>query len=173
MQSVPSQEAISPRKIPPVLSVAKSTKPDSRPHSTASRYVTFTSDPRDFSLIINSNLACRSMKKIKSSGKQAQAVSALSERGYMKLAARRWQNFNRCSNKRKINPEDDEPGGVRAIRIFNPAFNAGLLHDNYEKARRGQTSDKPNHSKGPLVRSLLSKVLLVNSSIEFSRKAWI
>jgi hypothetical protein len=64
----------------------------------------------------------------------------------MKLATKRYQNFNTRKNKRKAISENGESNGVRAIRIFNPAFNADLTHGNYEKARRSQTSKKFDHS---------------------------
>jgi hypothetical protein len=65
----------------------------------------------------------------------------------MKLASKRYQNFSPRKNKRKINPEDEECKGTRAIRTFNPIFNAALMHDDYENARRMKQFMKLYHIK--------------------------
>jgi hypothetical protein len=75
----------------------------------------------------------------------------------MKLATKRYQNFNTRKNKRKAVSEDGESNGAHAIRIFNPAFNADLMHVNYEKARRSQTSKKFDHGTRTVDRIPASK----------------
>jgi hypothetical protein len=74
-------------------------------------------------------------------------MSALSDRGYIKLASKRYQNFSLRKNKRKFSPEDDKCKGARAMPIFNPTFNAALMHNDYENARRMEQSKKLYHIK--------------------------